>query len=648
MLRPALILLALLTAPLAPPALAREAPPPRAAGVLGALEVALAAGDVAQIARLEALAGPVGTRLARWRHLRAAGADLAEMDTFLRAHPHWPGVDQIQRRAEGLLPERSDAEALAFFAGRAPLSTGGWVRLAQVLAASGATDGAVQIARRLWRESPLSDGEAEALVTRFGDQLSDLHEARLEAMLWAGQVADARRVIPRVGTGPARLAEARLALQARAAGVDAVIAAVPGALQDDPGLAFDRFAFRLHNNLLDEAAALLAERAPAALGRPEAWATGRQRLARRAFIAGDHALAYRLAAPHGLTDGATMVDLEWLAGYLALRHLNRPEDARRHFARLRDRVSSPISLARGAYWEGIANEALGRPEQARAAFDFAAGHQTAFYGQLAAERLGIPLDEALIRPAPYPDWRATRLAGSDLIEAAILLQEAGDWHEARRFVLHLARGLDDPAELGALADLWLARGEPNFAINIAKIAVQSGHVLMPAYFPLTGLERMDLPAPPDLVIAIARRESEFDPAVISHADARGLMQVLPGTGELTARRLGLPFDPERLTTDPDFNALLGAGYLDQMIDRFGAWSLVAAAYNAGPGRPDRWITEFGDPRDPRVDPVDWVERIPFTETRNYVMRVLESVVIYRALLTGEREIRLTPMLRGGG
>lgn len=625
-----------------------QAPPARAAGAIGALTAALNAGDAARAVQLQALAGPVGGRIALWQHLRSAGTDLAALEAFLAEHPHWPNIDQIQRRAEGLLANRPDADALRFFAARAPVSTGGWVTLARALSASGATDASVRIARRLWAETPLTEGEAQALLDRFGPALADLHETRLTAMLWAGSAPDARRIMPRVRSGPAALANARLALQAGSDGVDALIAAVPADLQDDPGLAYDRFAWRMGRGLLDEAQALLRGRPVEALGRPEAWAGARQRLARRAFLAGDHALAYDLAAPNGLTEGATMVDLEWLAGYVALRHLDRPEDARRHFARLRDRVSSPISLSRGAYFEGLANEALGQDEQARAAFDFAAQHQTAFYGQLAAERLGIPLDEALVTPPPNPDWRQTRLAESDLVAAAVLLHGAGQWHEARRFVLHLARGLDDAAELGALADLWLARGEPNFALNIAKIAVMDGHVLMPAYFPLTGLAEADLPAPPELVLAVARRESEFDPRVVSHADARGLLQVLPSTGRLTATRLGLPFEEHRLLSDPAFNALMGAGYLDEQIDRFGAYSLVAAAYNAGPGRPNRWIGEFGDPRDPDIDPVDWVERIPFTETRNYVMRVLESVVIYRAILSGDRQINLTGLLQGGG
>lgn len=622
-------------------------PPPRAAGAIGALAEALNDGDPARIAALQAVVGPVGARIAEWRYLRSRGADLARFDAFLRDHGHWPQAAQIQRRAESLLASADDDTIIIFYASRRPVSTGGWVALARALQTRGATDAAVAVARRLWREESLTDGEAETLQARFGPQLADLHEDRLEEMLWQGAADDARRLLPRVGVDRQRLARARLALQARDDGVSALVAAVPEAHAADPGLAFDRFTWRLRSGLFDEAAELLLGRDTAALGRPEAWADGRRRLVRRAMSAGEHQLAYDLATPHGLTEGFAMADLEWLAGFTALRRLDRPDLARVHFARLRDRVSSPISLSRGGYWEGVAYAALDQPEQARASFDFAAQHQTAFYGQLAAERLGIPLDADLISPDPFPDWRETRLAESDVVQAAILLHAAGDWHEARRFVMHLARSLDDREMLGALADLWLARGEPNFALNVAKIAVMEGHVLMPAYFPLTGLERVDLPAPPELVIAIARRESEFDPAVISHADARGLMQVLPGTGELVARRLGISdYDPAQLTADPERNALLGAGYLAQMIEQFGAWSLVAAAYNAGPGRPRRWITEFGDPRDPDVDPVDWVEAIPFAETRNYVMRVLETVVIYRAMLTGDREIRLTELLRG--
>ncbi|MCC5969473.1 MAG: transglycosylase SLT domain-containing protein [Pararhodobacter sp.] len=631
---------------------AREVPPPpRAAGAIGALVAAFDGGDSARTTRLQALAGETGTRIARWQHLREGRSTrLEDYADFLNAHPDWPLTETLHRQAEATLANASNAAVINWFTEREPLTAAGAMALFTALEATGENGRALALARTLWQEQILNTDQENRLLARHGQALAELHVARLDEMLWRGATQNATRMLERVPAGEAALGRARLALQARESGVNALINAVPAALADDPGLAHDRFQWRMQSGLLDEAAELLRERSqnPERLGRAEGWASGRQRLVRRALAEGDYQLGYELASRHGLDDGVQMVDLEWLAGYFALRHLDDAEAALRHFAAIRMRVSSPISLGRAGYWEGRAYEALGQPENARAAYEFGAEHQTAFYGQLAAERVSLPIDPALLITPDYPDWRATSLASSDVLQAALLLHRAGQWHEARRFVLHLARSLDNEAELGALAQLWLDRGEPNFAINIAKLAVQSGIVLPNAYFPLTGLENATLPAPADLVMAIARRESEFDPAVISHADARGLLQVLPGTGELMARRLGIEYDPARLTTDPEFNALLGAAYLEQLITEFGALPLVAAGYNAGPGRPRRWITEFGDPRDPSIDPIDWVERIPFAETRNYVMRVLESLILYRAILNGESgPIRLSDVLRGG-
>ena len=629
---------------------ARETPPPpRAGGAVAMLYAALATGDGAAAERLKSLAGPAGTQLALWRLMRSGGIeDPAAYGKALNALPHWPAMTVVQRHGEQRLGRLNPRAVLDWFDGREPLTVAGRLALLRALEATGETERARDLARAIWRDDPLGAAAESGLLARYGSDLSDLHGERLDNLLWSGNNASAERMLDRVSRGHAEVARARLALQARAQGVNTLINAVPASHADDPGLAFDRFAWRMHYQYFDTAADLMLERSLRAdgLGQPEAWAAGRQRLVRRALSEGQHQRAYDLASGHRLDNGARFADLEWLAGFIALRQLDDPESAARHFATLRERVGAPISLGRAGYWEGIALEALGNDEDARTALAFAAEHQTAYYGQLAAERLGLPLDAALADPPDYPHWRETTLAESDLLQAAILLHRAGQWHEARRFVIHLAQGLTDEAELGALADLWLSRGEPNYAVNIAKTAVQSGVILPRANFPLTGLEQADLPAPADLVMAIARRESEFDPAVVSHADARGLLQVLPGTGELVARRLGIDYDPARLTTDPELNALLGAAYLDGLIREFGALPLVAAGYNAGPGRPRRWVQELGDPRDPAVDPVDWVESIPFAETRNYVMRVLESLVIYRARLNGEREIRLTDMLRG--
>ena len=632
------------------PASAQESPPPpRAAGAIGALVGAVQAGDVNAVQTLRDAAGPLGARIATWRILRdGIAGDLATFQTFYATHADWPGMDLLRRRAEERVSGASAQTVLAWFAEQPPQTADGYLALIDATLATG--QDAAPLVQDLWLTQDLTEAQESTLLARFADQLRPLHARRLDDLLWRGQRAQAERMIPRVDAGQAALARARLALQARADGVDAMVSAVPAALRTDPGLSHDRFRWRLSRGLTDSAAELMREVSPDGLGRPEVWAAQRARLARRAMAEGSYPLAYDLAANHGLTDGAQWADLEWLAGYVALRFLDRPQDAQRHFSGLRGRVSSPISLGRAGYWEGRALEAMGRAEDARQAYAFGARFQTAFYGLLAAERLGQTLDPAVVANPRYPMWQDTRLAQSDLLQAALLLHDGRQWSEARRFTLQLASQLQTEEELGALAQLWLDRGEPHFALRIAKLAVQKGILLPRAYFPVTFLAEADLRVAPDLALSIARRESEFNEAVISSADARGLMQVLPATGRQTARRMGVEFDETRLTTDGAYNATLGAGYLEEMMAEFGnTLPLVAAGYNAGPGRPRRWVTEFGDPRNADTDPIDWVEFIPFTETRNYVMRVAEAVVLYRAILAGEPgPIRLTDILRGRG
>ncbi len=623
--------------------------PLRADGVTGRALAAGRAGDWARARALAEPAGPVAVALVEWHRLRAGEGDWRDIARFAAAQPDWPGVAGLRNRGEASLSERyPGAEAvIGYFEGRAPATGDGAVTLVRALVEAGRDSEAEAVAVRAWRELALSEGQEAALIARFGAALDGHHAERLDMLLWQGARAGAGRQAARMGAGHRALAAARLALRAREDGVNGLINAVPAALADDPGLAFERFDWRMNRRLHDTAGDLILERSEAGtLGRPEAWARGRAFLARQALAAGDARRAYRLAAGHGLDDGASFADLEWFAGWVALRWLDDPATALRHFQRLRVRVGSPISLGRAGYWEGRAHEAMGDTEAARLAYAFAAEHQTAFYGLLAAERIGLPMDPVL---AGEPPRAAARdLAGTPLLQAALLLRGAGEWHAARSFLLALARQLDGPG-LAALGEVTLALGEPNWAVNVSKLAATREEVLVRAGFPLTSLGEADLPAPSDLTLAIARRESEFDPAVVSPANARGLMQVLPGTGEMMARRLGIGFQESRLTTDPEFNARLGAAYLAQLIDEFGpALTLVTAGYNAGPGRPRNWVRDLGDPR--RMDRdalVDWIERVPFAETRNYIMRVAESLYVYRARLNGGPvEIRLYDDLRG--
>jgi len=632
------------------PVLSQETPPPpRILGLLGNALDAAQAGDLDAARRPLAPLGAVAESLVDWTFLRNTTGPLEAYARFLDGHAHWPLADRLQRVAEAELANADAAQVRAFFKERPPVTHEG--RLALAFALREVDRGrANALARSLWIEAPLTEESERRLLAAFSDELSDLHADRVDAMLWDGARDAAERSLPRIDPDRRALARARIALQQRQSGVDALVAAVPERLRNHPGLAHDRFDFRYDQVSRDSAAELMLQqsRASEGLGRPEAWASRRVALVRGAMSDGDYAKAYALATPNGLEDGIAFVDLAFLAGFLALEHLDEPQQALEHFRALRVRVSSPISLGRAGYWEGRAHEASGDPISARAAYEFAAEHQTAYYGQLAADRIGLSFDAALIDGPVYPDWQETALAQSDLLAAAKLLYDMGDWYEARRFLMHLAGQLTSEAELGALTDLMLAWNEPNFALKLAKIAVQNGIVLPRAYFPLP-TESVDASsAPADLILAITRRESEFDPRARSHADARGLMQLLPGTGQMMARKLAVAFDPLDLTLDPALNMRLGAAYLAELRDEFGpSLGLVAAGYNAGPGRPRRWVSEIGDPRDPRVDFVSWVERVPFAETRNYIMRVAESQVAYRSRLAGSvQPIDLEGLIRG--
>lgn len=618
--------------------LAQSTPPPsREAGLLGRALTAAEAADWATARTMAAQAGPIAERLVLWAALRAGEGDLAARRRFLDAHPDWPLTNPIQRHAEADLATAAAADVLGFFANRSPITEEGHLALLTARLGANQFDAALAQARALWRETSLS-AQAEAQIEAvLGAQLRDLDQARVNMLLWAGETQAASRHLDRLPAGPRAVARARIALQERANGVDALVAAVPASLAQDPGLVRDRFEYRMRaGNHAGAGDLLIAQsRSSEGLGNAEAWAQRRIFLVRQARGEGAYQRAYDLATPHGLSDGAQLVDLEFLAGFIALVHLNQPERALGHFRALRVRVSSPISLGRAGYWEGRAHEALGDAISAQAAYEFAAEHQSAYYGQLAADRLGLALDHAIGSERRYPDWRTTPLAKSDQLAAALALRDAGRWIDARRFVLSLARGITDEDQFGALGDLFLSINEPNWALNVAKIAIQAEILLPDAYFPVTDLARGRFDVPMDLVKAIARRESEFDPAVVSSADARGLMQVLPGTAQMMARRLGVPFDAASLTRDADMNARFGAAYLAELRDEFGpSLALVAAGYNAGPGRPRQWIQTLGDPRDPAVDIVTWVESVPFAETRNYIMRVAESQVVYRARLAG--------------
>jgi soluble lytic murein transglycosylase len=415
-----------------------------------------------------------------------------------------------------------------------------------------------------------------------------------------------------------------------APGVDAAIAAVPSELRTDPGLIFERARWRQRKDRHDDVVELLdppISDAPHA----ERWWALRHWAARTALDKGDISVAYRIAAHHGLDAGLGFAEGEWLAGWIALRWLREPSTALPHFTRLYEGVKTPVSRARGAYWAGRAAEAAGARENARVWYETAARNLTTYYGQLAAERLSANFFLALPRPPQPSNIAARGFARDELVGAVKRLAQHG--HAARidpLFAALLERAVTaDRAQL--TADLAANVGRADLAVRTARQARREGIILPDHLYPVIELpEAVDLKAGTEaLVLAIVRQESGFDPSAVSRAGARGMMQLMPATARQMARRLNL--DPGRHSlSDPTFNLTVGSAYMRRLVRRYdGSLLLAVAAYNAGPGRLNAWLKRYGDPRHAHIDPVDWVETLPIAETRNYVQRVFEGLIVYR-------------------
>ncbi len=589
-------------------------------------------------ARIAARDGAVAGDIIEWMRLRAGRGTFQDIATFLTRRPDWPGEPLLRRRSEAAVIRQGDPVVLDFFADGPPQTPRAVLAHAGALERAGQSGEAAANVVLAWRTIELDSAEREAFLSAHEALLKPHHAARLDHMLWEREGAQARAIFDLVSPELRQLAEARLALQNNARDIEARLKAVPEELADDPGLMRDRYEWLVKRNRWEAAKVLLVDRSRdvKTLGRPEYWARQRRVLARDEMRDGDTARAYQLAAQNFLVEGSDFADLEWLAGYIALRYLKDPELALLHFDNHRSAVRSPISLGRAGYWRGRALADQGDAEAAAAAFAEGGAYQTSFYGLLAAERAGLPADPRLAGDE-LSDWRGSELAGRDLFEAGLLLQASGQFSLAERFWTHFAELLtqEDIALLGQAA---MDVGQPHLAVMIGKRAATRGIVVPAPYYALHPLAEAELPMAREMSLAIARRESEFDPVVQSGVGARGLMQIMPRTGQAVARDLGIDdHTTERLTTDPAYNARLGSTYLSQLAGTFGGnVVMVSAGYNAGPSRPLRWMDRFGDPRGRNEENmVDWIEHIPFRETRNYVMRVTESLPVYRARLGQE-------------
>lgn len=581
--------------------------------------------------------------IVEWLALRTPGAklDFAERTAFIAARSHWPNIAEIRRITEDVADKSGPDERLRWFAQHPPVTTAGKVAYADAALSAGDLPLAEKLAREAWIGGRFDADDEREFLDRFGRFIGpEQHRARLEELLYAEQATAAQRMIRRVPTPLAAAATVRLALFGDAGNADRLLQMLPPDLAADPGVVYDRIKWRRSRDRLDDARALLPD-APDTAPRPDLWWRERQILARDSLLQGRAAEAYRIVQNHGALDAVSVSEAEWLAGWIALRFLDDGEKALQHFQKVYDTVQLAANLSRGAYWTGRAAERLGRADIAADWYRKAAVHITTFYGQLALSRLTDPtLPQLPLDPTPTPAEREA-FEAKDLTRAARALADVPGMPHLRNFLLALADSSDFAAERHMAAELAGRLGRADLGVWIARQAGRDRIIIMTHGYPLPSFP---LAAAPEkaLALAIIRQESNFDPVAESPAGALGLMQLMPATARATAKALKLGYDKRRLTRDPLYNVRLGSAYLNGLVEDFnGSYIMAAAAYNAGPSRARQWARTYGDPRAAGVDAIDWIESIPFSETRNYVQRVMENLMVYRAVLAGSLQVPQT-------
>jgi soluble lytic murein transglycosylase len=471
----------------------------------------------------------------------------------------------------------------------------------------------------------------------------------MDLLLYGTEHEAALRAARRLGGDEVALARARIAADRKASNTRALLESVPRELHGDAGYIFSKIQLLRREEKFAEAAQLMlsAPKSPDRLYNVDEWWVERRLLSRKMLDVGENRTAYLIARDAALpARDIYKTEQEFTAGWIALRFLADPATAAQHFARIGVGSVNPTALARAGYWQGRAAEAAGRSQEARAAYAAAAEHSTSYYGQLARAKLGLP--QIGLNGAPAARGRG--IERLEIVRAVQLLYALGEREIAIPIFADMGEN-GDPDALVGLGELASRNGDARSMLLVGKAALNRGLPFDFYAYPVTGIPPFRSIGPEveqSIIFAIARQESAFNPNDVSSAQAYGLMQVTPDAGRYVCKKYGAGFDLGRLKNDPVYNAALGAAELGGLIEDYrGSYIMTFAAYNAGRGSVKKWIERYGDPRNPKVDAVDWVEQIPFAETRNYVQRVMENLQVYRARFGGGTRLQIEADLHRG-
>jgi len=595
--------------------------------------------------------------LMMWQYLTSHGSPgkFDEAIKFLGKRGDWPKRNEITKRAEETIPSAMTPEEVVFHITNmgGPISAMGHARYGEALLKSGHKEAGILSLRAIWVEGNFTRSQEKNFYKRNKKLLSKKdHIDRLDRLIWEKRYYPAKRQIWKVGEDQRKLAIARIWLMRKEGNVDKAIGDVPSHLKNDDRLMYERLRWRRTKGKFEGAVEIL-DKAPAKVSHPEKWWVERAYLARLALRKKKPEIAYRISSKHSLLpeSAAEYSDAEWISGWIALRFLNRPTDAKKHFENMIKAVNYPVSLARGTYWAGRAEEALGNIDGAQNQYKQAAQYPTTFYGQLGKLKIShpklnnnisekLPDNGAFLDPEVQIDSSDAAIINTHPLARVIrILGELNEQKRMRPFVLALDKMGNTDSWHEAIAEIAAANGRMDLSLRIRKKAHQTGAPMHTNAYPAINPPKLrkgtTIETP--LVLAVIRQESAFYPGARSGAGARGMMQIMPATAKKVSKSVGLSFSRDKLLQDPNYNMVIGQTYLASLIKEFeGSYILAIAAYNAGPNRARKWIRDHGDPRDKKTDTVDWIEMIPFNETRDYVHRVIGNLHVYRQKIGGKQ------------
>jgi soluble lytic murein transglycosylase len=586
----------------------------------------------------KAIEDPAGQKLAEWFILRhsESQARFARFAAFLSNNPTWPSITLMRRRAEARLwqEKANNATIRTFFADKGPLTAKGRFALARLLVAEGDRLAAAREVKAAWRGEELGEATEEMAYEEFKELLArEDHRARMDKRIGAKEMDAAMRAAKRLGDDYVAIVKACSAVKGDADKALGKLNDVPEEARADLGYVLCRVKWALKKEKIIEAAKMVVAAAPDTMAQQDTdeWWRDRRTISRKLLDMGEFQLAYDVvkdAATPSLE--AYRADYAFMPGWIAMRYLNDPATARKYFANIDKGLTNPITLARANYWRARAEEAAGDAAAARKFYEASAKYPTAYYGQLSRGKLGMAPVELRM-----PNAEKTAAASVDeRVRAAEMLYAVGEKDMVTSFAQDLGEECHDEAVMAALGELTYRREDAVAMLQLGKSALGRGFAMEQYAFPTVGIPAHKQHEPAiehGMIYSVARTESAFDQRDRSHADAVGLMQVTPEAGKDTAKRFGVSYDWSRMVKDAVYNTQMGAAELSALMSEYkGSLIMTFAGYNAGRGRVRDWVKLRGDPRDPNVDAVDWVERIPFSETRNYVQRVIENLGVYRA------------------